>query len=148
MILDTLENSGKYESIHPRFKQAFDFLRDTDLLALPFGKIELDGTNLIIIVADQECKTSDEAKMETHNKYIDIQIPLSASETMGWIAGNKLKLPTAAYNQEKDLTFFADKASNFLNVQPFDFAIFFPEDGHQPGIGIGNHKKIIVKILA
>jgi len=147
MILDSLENSGKYTSIHPRFKQAFDYLNDNDLLAMPFGKIELDGTNLIIIVADQECKTSDEAKMETHNKYIDIQIPLSASETMGWIAGNKLKLPTAPYNQEKDVAFFADKASNFLIVQPFEFAIFFPEDGHQPGIGVGNHKKIIVKVL-
>lgn len=147
MILDSLENSGKYTAIHPRFKQAFDFLHNTDLLALPIGKIELDGTNLIIIVANQECKTSDEAKMETHNKYIDVQIPLTATETMGWIAGNKLKLPTAAYNQEKDVAFFSDKASNFLNVQPYEFAIFFPEDGHQPGIGEGNHKKIIVKIL-
>lgn len=147
MILDSLENSGKYESIHPRFIQAFDYLHNTDLLALEFGKIELDGSNLIVIVADQVGKTNVEALMETHNKYIDIQIPLGATETMGWIAGNKLKQPTAAYNPDKDIAFFADKASNFFDVQPFEFAIFFPEDAHQPGIGIGNHKKIIVKVL-
>ncbi|MEI8087414.1 MAG: YhcH/YjgK/YiaL family protein [Paludibacter sp.] len=147
MILDSLENSEKYESIHPRFKQAFDYLRNTDLLALPYGKIELDGKNLIINVADQEGRTKDDAKMETHNKYIDIQIPLSTTETMGWIAGNKLKQTTTAYNPEKDVAFFADKTSNFFNVQPFEFAIFFPEDGHQPAIAVGNIKKIIVKIL-
>ena len=147
MILDSLENSGKYESIHPRFKQAFDFLHKTDLLALDFGKIELDGSNLIVIVADQVGKTNDEALMETHNKYIDIQIPLGATETMGWIAGNKLKQPTSDYNPDKDVAFFADQASNFFEVHPFEFAIFFPEDGHQPGIGVGNHKKIIVKVL-
>ena len=32
MILDTLENSGLYESIHPRFKKAFDYLKNNDLV--------------------------------------------------------------------------------------------------------------------
>jgi YhcH/YjgK/YiaL family protein len=147
MILDSLQNGSRYESIHPKFKLAFNFLCNTDLLALPNGKIELDGTNVVVIVTDLIGKTSEEAIMETHNKYLDIQVPLGASETMGWIAGSNLKQPTSEYNSEKDVTFFADKATNFLNVQPFEFAIFFPEDGHQPGIAAGTHKKIIVKIL-
>ena len=148
MILDSLENAGLYESLHPRFKQAFDFLRKTDLLALPVGKIELDSSNLIVNVVEITGKTVDAARMETHNRFIDIQIPVGAPETMGWIAGNKLKEVTDPYNAEKDITFFADKASNLLLVQPFEFAVFFPEDGHQPGISEGKHKKIIVKVLA
>jgi biofilm protein TabA len=82
MILDSLENSGLYESIHPRFKQAFEFLRNTDLVSLPLGKVELDGTNLFVNVVDAIGKTPDVSKMETHKKYIDIQIPISASETI------------------------------------------------------------------
>jgi YhcH/YjgK/YiaL family protein len=148
MILDTLENAGLYESINPGFKQAFDFLRNTDLVALPLGKIELDGTNLFVNVVDITGKSADEARMETHNNYIDIQVPVGAAETMGWIAGNKLKEITAPYNSEKDVCFFADKATNFIVVQPFEFAVFFPEDGHQPGIAQGVHKKIIIKVLA
>jgi beta-galactosidase beta subunit len=35
-----------------------------------------------------------------------------------------------------------------LKVQLGEFAIFFPEDGHQPGIGEGTFRKIIVKIRA
>lgn len=146
MILDSLGNAGLYESINSRFKMAFDFLRNTDLLALPIGKIELDGSDLFVNVVDIIGKTAETARMETHNNYIDIQIPVTAAETMGWIAGNKLNQVTDPYNVEKDITFFADKASNFIKVQPFEFAIFFPEDGHQPGISEGQYKKIIIKV--
>ena len=148
MILDSLENAGLYESIHPRFKQAFDFLRNTNLVTLPLGKVELDGSNLFINVVEIEGKTAEAARMETHNNYIDIQVPIGAVETMGWIAGNKLKEITDPYNADKDISFFADRAANFIVVQPFEFAVFFPTDGHQPGIAEGVFKKIIVKVLA
>ena len=147
MILDSLENSKLYYAIHPRFKQAFDFLMQTDLVNLPLGKMELDGANLFVNVVEIEGKTPETAKLETHNHYIDIQVPLTITETMGWIAGNKLTTPTEKYNSEKDLSFFADKASNFIRVRPFEFAVFFPLDGHQPGICDGISKKIIVKVL-
>lgn len=148
MILDTLENARLYESIHPRFKKAFDFLLNTDLVELPLGKIELDGSNLFINVVEVAGKTADVARMETHNNYIDIQVPVGAVETMGWIAGNKLQQVTDLYNIDNDITFFADKAINYFVVQPFEFAVFFPADGHQPGIAEGVFKKIIVKVLA
>jgi len=147
MILDSLLNSGLYESIHPRFKQAFDFLRNTDLNTYPLGKVELDGKNLFVNVVDATGKTAETAKLETHNLYIDIQVPVTTTETMGWVAGNSLKEITDPYNPEKDITFFADKASNFIKVQPSEFVVFFPEDGHQPQIFEGMHKKIIVKVL-
>jgi len=147
MILDSLLNSGLYESIHPRFKQAFDFLRNTDLMALPLGKIELNGSDLFVNVVEITGKTAETARLETHNLYIDIQVPVTAPETMGWIVGSSLKNVTDPYNTEKDITFFGDRATNFIKVQPLEFAVFFPEDGHQPGIAVGTHKKIIVKVL-
>ena len=148
MILDLVENSGRYESLNPRFKQAFDFLKTTDLATLPLGKIELDGNSLYVNVQEIEGKTSEVALMETHEQYIDIQVPISGTETMGWIARAKLKHISEAYNAEKDMTFYADKTTNLIRVQPSEFVIFFPEDGHQPGIVKGKLKKIIVKVLA
>lgn len=147
MILDSLDNSGLYESVHPLFKQAFDFLHTADLINLPFGTIELDGSNLYVSVVEITGKTTGMTLLESHKRYIDIQIPVTASETIGWLAGNQLKEITEEYNPEKDITFFSDKASNFLIVHPFEFAVFFPDDGHQPGIAEGRHKKIIVKVL-
>jgi YhcH/YjgK/YiaL family protein len=147
MILDTLSNSKLYESVHPRFKKAFEYLRNTDLKSLPLGKIELEGSNLLVNVVDITGKPASEARMETHRKFIDIQVPVGNTETMGWLAAENLKNPTAPYDAEKDITFFTDKASVFIPVQPYEFAVFFPEDGHQPGIAEGVYRKIIVKVL-
>ena len=146
MVYDLLENSARYENLHPRFKQAFDFLKTADLADLPLGIIELDGKNLYANVQEIEGKTPDLARMETHEQYIDIQVTVSGMEWMGWIARKNLKQVAEEYNAEKDMTFYDDKTANLIRVQPSEFVIFFPEDGHQPGIGDGKWKKIIVKV--
>ena len=146
MILDTLKNCTRYEMVHPRFKVAFDFLNSTDLLSLPTGKTELDGADVVVNVVEITGKPIELARMETHNQYIDIQIPLGTTETIGWKSADQLEKPMGSYNAEKDITFFEDAASNLIKVQPFEFAVFFPEDGHQPGIGEATYKKIIVKL--
>lgn len=147
MILDTLENAKTYEKIHPRFKQAFDFLKNNDLKLLSLGKHELDGNNLFANVVEVTGQLAEQAKLEVHKLYIDIQVPVTAAETMGHIPVSKLTQPKEPYNAEKDMSFFADKATNFIVVEPFEFAVFFPEDAHQPGIAVGKHKKVIVKVL-
>lgn len=146
MILNSLKDSASIESLHPLFKKAFDYIKATDFSNVPAGKIVLDGDNLYISVAEPTGKTKETARMETHDKYIDIQMPLTAVETMGWKATNELKEPTAPYNPEKDITFFADKPTTYIEVQPGEFAIFFPKDGHAPGIAEGNFRKVIVKV--
>jgi len=146
MVHDLLENSARYENLNPRFKQAFDFLKATDLANIPLGILELDGKNLYANVQEIEGKSPENARMETHEQYIDIQIPVSKSELMGWIARKNLKQTTEEYNAQKDITFYADNAAYLINVQPSEFVIFFPEDGHQPGIGDNKWKKVIVKV--
>lgn len=39
------------------------------------------------------------------------------------------------YNPEKDLVFFGDVVPSYVQVSPSEFAIFFLEDVHAPGIG-------------
>jgi YhcH/YjgK/YiaL family protein len=147
MILDLLENSARYEILNPRFKQAFDFLKTADLAGLPLGIMELDGKNLFVNVQEIDGRTPNLIPMETHEKYIDIQVAISGTELMGWIARKNLKLMTEEYNADKDVAFYNDKTTNLIHVQPSEFVIFFPEDGHQPGIVEGKHKKLIVKVL-
>ncbi|MGL5787477.1 MAG: YhcH/YjgK/YiaL family protein [Bacteroidales bacterium] len=146
MILDSLQNSAAVENLHPSFKKAFDYLKATDFSSMPAGKVELDGDKLFISVAEIVGKTPEQAKMETHNKYIDIQVPLTKTETMGWAALEDCKNESAPYNETKDVTFFTDKPSTYAAVKPGQFAIFFPEDGHAPGIGEGEMRKVIVKV--
>lgn len=146
MILDTLDNLEKYASLNPLFAQAIDYLKNTDLNALEVGKVKLQGDDLVVNIAQTSPKAKEAAKLETHNKFIDIQIPLSGNEVMGYTAG--CDLPESVYDAEKDLTFFEGLAESYFTVKPGMFAIFFPQDGHAPGITETGVKKIIVKVLA
>ena len=60
----------------------------------------------------------------------------------------KISVIIAAYNAEKDITFFEGLAETYITVKPGMFAIFFPQDGHAPGITLEGVKKVIVKVKA
>ncbi len=148
MVIDTLENLEKYASLNPLFAQAIAFLKSTDLQALEIGKTELQGKDLVVNVQQTAPKTKEQAKLETHNVFIDIQIPLSGVEVMGYTPAKDCVPADAPYNAEKDITFFEGLAESYIPVKPGMFAIFFPQDGHAPGVTPDGVKKIIVKVKA
>ncbi|NDV78983.1 YhcH/YjgK/YiaL family protein [Dysgonomonas sp. 511] len=146
MILDSLKNAEAYYSLHPLFKEAFEYVKSVDFAKAEVGKTELKGKDLFVAVSDSTMKTEDDAKMEVHNKYIDIQIPVSKPETYGWKARTELEEERDPFNEEKDIQFFKDKGTTLVTAVPGDFAIFFPQDGHAPCIGEGTIRKVVVKI--
>lgn len=146
MVLGNLNNTEEYEKISPLFKEAFEYLKSLDYNNLELGKKELNGKDLIINIIDTKLKLVDDAKVEVHNNFADIQLPVSKNETYGWVDRANLKNEREAFNTEKDIQFFTDKATSFVTIQPRDFIIFFPHDGHAPGIGTGDIRKIVVKV--
>ena len=148
MVVDTLENLEKYASLNPLFAQAIEFLKSHDLHAMEVGKTELNGKDLVINIAQTTPKTKEQAKLETHNEFIDIQVPLSVTEIMVYTPGKDCVPADAPYSAEKDITFFEGLAETYIAVKPGMFAIFFPQDGHAPGISPDGVKKVIVKVKA
>lgn len=146
MIIDSLENSIRYESLHPHFKQAFDYLKSINFKKLQPGKIILKDDMIIINVNESKLKSRNDAKLEIHNQFIDIQIPVSAPESFGWKARTDCTTASAPFNKEKDIQFFEDIPSTYFTLQPKEFVIFFPEDAHAPCVGEGDIFKIIVKV--
>lgn len=146
MILDSLKNAEAYYKLHPLFKKAFEYLKSVDFANTETGKTEIEGKELFLMVSDSDMKTEEDAKMEVHNKYIDIQLPVSKPETYGWKARAELKEERDAFNEEKDIQFFFDKGTTLVTAVPGDFTVFFPEDGHAPCIGEGKIRKVVVKI--
>lgn len=145
MIIDTLENLEQYASVNPRFAKAIEYLKSTDLNAQELGKVELDGKDLVVNFSIAKGKTKEQAQLETHKNFIDIQIPLSCTEVMGYTPA--CNLPEGEYNAEKDITKFAMPSEAYIPVHPGMFAIFFPQDGHAPCISEEESiRKVIVKV--
>lgn len=84
MILDSIKNLRNYEGMHPNFKKAIDFLLNNDLQNLPLGRNEICGDEVFANVMEAKPRGKEEVPLEVHRKYIDIQVPISGDEVMGY----------------------------------------------------------------
>ena len=146
MIVSRLENSSRIESLHPLFKQLFDYVKTHDLLNAPLGRIELDGDNLFINNVNPECVAPDKQVLELHHDYIDVHILLEGAETIGWKALEDLENEVKAYSKEEECALYSDRPTTYVNLLPGQFVIVYPEDPHAPVIGHGKIRKLIAKI--
>jgi len=109
MVVDKIENSGLYKSLHPRFDKAFEYLRETDFSLLDDGKYEIEGENIFALVQEYNTKDAKDAKPEAHKKYIDIQYIHSGTELIG-VATIKNQVIVVS-DPEKDITFYDGETS-------------------------------------
>jgi len=146
MIVDNLANAANYFSLHPLFERAFEYVSQLDPDKTEAGTTEIDGKLLKASVVDVQLKPLAEAKLETHRKYIDIQIPVAKAETFGWRSLSSLASSETGYDEHNDFELYSDTPSAYVTVLPGEFVIFSPEDGHAPLIGDGASRKIILKV--
>ena len=147
MIHSTLDESACYESLHPHFKEVFDYIKSHDLRAMEPQRLELRGEELFINRIDAPSNPQDEQPIEAHESYIDIQILLEGHERIGWLPRAKCLSPRAPYDESKDIIFYHDQPTSYVDLLPGDFVILFPQDGHAPFIGDGSPiSKLIVKV--
>jgi len=98
MILDVLENAPRYLALHKGFAKAFEFLLRPDLKELPVAKYEIDGTQVYAMVSKDSGRKREEALLETHEKYIDIQLVLAGIDDMGWKPKTRCIQPAGGYD--------------------------------------------------
>jgi biofilm protein TabA len=147
MIFDTLNHAANYNPLNPRFEQSFRFLQENDLANLPVGRMNLDGDNLYVLVQEYTTKAPEQGVWEAHRRYIDIQYMVSGVENMGF--ANIQSLQLGEYIPERDFQPLSGKG-NTVTVIPGSFVIFFPQDGHKPGLfaeGPAPVKKVVFKVL-
>lgn len=148
MIIDTIDNLGKYVALNPLFADVVEFLKTNDLQTMELGKYPIKDKDLFLNLSLAKQRTKDTAILETHINMIDIQIPITCAESFGYTPLEDL--PDFEYNAEKDITKYGDtKAQTYVTVNPGQMAIFFPQDGHAPCIIEKEEiKKAIFKVKA
>lgn len=147
MILDQLSASSAYESLHPLFPKAFAYLRSFDANT-PDGKYELQGPDLVAIVQRYRTASSAEKLWEAHQTYGDIQVVYQGLEYCGH-ADQRTLVVTKPYVAEKDVEKYAAPTAPtaLLTLGRGNFAIFHPQDGHQPGVQVGAPADILKVVI-
>jgi len=148
MIFDTLDNFPRYLCVHPLFTYVFEFLDNRPLQEFEPGNIDI-YRGIYASVSTYETKKSCDAKIECHRSSIDIQMVLSGEERIG-VCSRKQCSVVHEYNTEKDIEFLTG-VPDFIRLTKSNFAVFFPQDAHMPGIRLDDSradfvKKIVFKI--
>lgn len=150
MILDSIKNISKYENLNIDFKSIVEFINRVNNENLDNGRYDLNGDKLFALLQSYETKDSNECKLESHKKYIDIQYILAGTEVMYWCPIDNLNI-TEDLSKENDVIFYEDNEDiNKLIVEENSFALFFTHDAHKPGVKFNtksNIRKIVFKIL-
>jgi biofilm protein TabA len=132
MILDTLENSARYETLNSRFGIAFAFLRSIKGNEAA-ARHDLDGDQCFALVQTYETKPLEKALFEAHRKYIDVQFVHRGRETILWAPLSSMKEETMAFSEEKDATLWKLVPDvTPLHMSAGCFAILLPQDAHAP----------------
>jgi YhcH/YjgK/YiaL family protein len=148
VILDSLEHAALYGGLHRAFPKAFAWLASHDP-ATADGRYEIDGPGLVAIVSRYRTAPAEEKKWETHRIHGDIQFMVEGSELIGYAKRDLLTVRTP-YNPEKDAEFYEPPAGipSRLRLDAGSFAVFLPQDGHQPGVQVAAPEavhKVVIK---
>ena len=101
MIIDTLENLGKYVVLNPLFAEVVEFLKSHDLLTMEQGSYPIKDKDVTLKLSLTKQRTKESAFLETHIEMIDIQVPITCAETFGYTP--LCDLPAFEYDAENDI---------------------------------------------
>ncbi len=146
MILDSLDNLGRYSPLNPRFGHVCQWLQSVDPAALPDGRYEIDGADIFATIGESTLRPAADAPLEAHDRYIDIQILLRGKEAQGWRPRSDCRYPSGPLDPERDIIFFGDAPASIVELHEGQMTLFFPADAHAPLIGEGTVRKCVVKV--
>ncbi len=146
MVLDSIENRELYFGLSQQIKDALIFLESTDFSQAQPGKYEPSNFSFFYIIDHYDTQPKLSKDLESHKKYIDVQYIVEGAELIGY--AKYVNQPvTIEYSPENDVAFYTGNAT-YLSLSKNDFAIFYPNDLHKPGVDncVTQVKKVVVKI--
>ena len=150
MILSTISDLHRYESINPLFSKAFSALNTLSQQHFQKGRHEVDGDRIFINATEYETRPASESCMEHHKRYIDVMWMVSGEEIIGTCPVAQLQEITKPYSSEIDAA-LAKLVPVYTEVKigAGDVVILFPEDAHAPSMdlhGTAHVQKYIAKV--
>ncbi|MGI6726264.1 MAG: YhcH/YjgK/YiaL family protein [Christensenellales bacterium] len=144
MIADTLDRLHFYLGLNPNLDLVIKALKTLDLDSLPDGRHAISGDNAFLNLMHTSLDAG--GTWEAHREYIDLQLVLLHEETIAWAPIEQIK-GFGTWDAQKDIMLSTDPyQGSRLNLKTGMFALFFPEDAHQPCIGQKQGRKAVFKI--
>ena len=148
--LSQISNQLNYLN-NKRVLKAANLIGSLNFQNLQDNVYEIEGKDFYYILASYQTVDIKKRPAEAHRKYIDFQYVISGKEEIGFTDYSNIKKIRSEYINEKDAEFFDSVVNEcFVTLYQNNYAIFFPEDVHRPGVYLNNAnnvRKAVFKIL-
>lgn len=146
MFVGTLSDTTLAEKLHPRMQQFFEFVRQHNFDNEPLGRIDIDGNLVFVNNVDTAGAQASSQPLEMHRQYIDVHVLLDGTERIGYLPLSCVETYSQDYCEDTDCALSAQTPQFYVDMNPGDFCIVYPEDAHAPAISTGRIRKLIGKI--
>lgn len=152
MLATSIKYAVTNDFVNPKFKKAYEFLKQDNIAELEAGRYEIDGDDVFANVSEYDTVPADSKNYEAHKKYFDVQFIVSGEEQM-------LVVPIAEasesgkFDESTDYgEYKSDSTPSQVVLTAGTYAVVGPEDAHKPGCQLGDApshvKKVVVKVSA
>ena len=147
MIRSLLKYAEHYYCLGRGVRRAFEYIASTDFSSMKAGRYDVEGNRIYALLQERDSLPLHLAPFENHHRYLDLQTTQSGEEWLGYCPIDWLT-PVGPYNAETDVQLYSGTGS-LQRSYVGSFAIFFPEDGHQPYVTSADPKplrKLVMRI--
>ncbi|MDD6034579.1 MAG: YhcH/YjgK/YiaL family protein [Lachnospiraceae bacterium] len=131
------------EEIARRVNEAVKYLTELELSEIDAGKKVIVNDKFFYSIQSYDTKPADECKLESHRKYIDIQVMANGEEMMDVVDISKLTVKED-YDDEKDVIFWrVPKRMASMTLRTGDYIVLFPENAHRGAASIKNTSHVL-----
>ena len=135
--------------IDKKIEKYTDYMKNLKVTEKDIGKHVVDS-DFFYVVQKYLTKNSEECELESHRKYIDVQIMLKGTEVIQIADTSKLSIKKE-YDDKKDVVYWHTKnAMNQVLLREGDYIILYPEMAHKGAIKLDESEevlKIVGKVL-
>lgn len=150
MIVDSLSTISQHPGLDAGLQRCLYQILKYDLFQLEPGTYPIQENLLQLKIVDRQLAIPEEKHYEVHKQFLDIHIPLSASEAIGYISPTAEISGSVPFDEQQDVAFIEETyRPSWLVLAPGDLVIIFPGEWHKPCCTLASSsvlRKAMVKI--
>ena len=147
MVFGNINNLAEYAFLPENVQKCFAYAREHDLLEYGKGSHEIEGKELYFNRAEYTTTEAENRFWEAHREYLDVHLILSGTERVD--VNFICNLAAGRYVEQEDFLPLEGEKNASVILQPGDFLICYPSDGHMTGVQADAPnlvKKVIFKV--
>lgn len=130
-------------------EEAISYLKKQDLAALEVGTYQVND-DFYYMIQEYETKPSDKCRLETHDRYADIQWIISGEEELDTVSRTGLEVEEA-YDEKRDVAFWKEPKELCQSILTTgSYMVLPPSIAHKPQMRAGSEachvKKCVAKV--